>query len=73
MADQEWLTITQAAARAGVGPARIRQLVQRGQVEYTRSKPGAHDTRIAAASLAAWQTHKPRGRPPGTRKQEINT
>jgi hypothetical protein len=65
MSDQEWLTIAQAATRAGVGPARIRQLIARRQVEYTRSKPGAHDTRIAAGSLAAWMGTRTRGRPPG--------
>jgi hypothetical protein len=65
MSDQEWLTITEAAARAGISPARIRQLIHRRQVEFTRSKPRAHDTRIGAESLAEWQTHKTRGRPPG--------
>lgn len=70
MADQEWLTIAEAAARAGITPARVRQLVQKRRILFTRSKPGAHDTRIDPGSLADWQIHRTRGRPP-TRQATI--
>lgn len=63
MSDQEWLTIAEAATRAGISPARIRQLVHKRRVDFTRSKPGARDTKIAAGSLAVWQATKTRGRP----------
>jgi hypothetical protein len=66
MSDQEWLSVSQAAARAGVGAARIRQLVQHRQVEFARSTPDSRDTRIRAASLAAWMRGRTRGRPPTT-------
>ena len=63
MDDQEWLTIAQAAARAGISPARIRHLLHTNRIKFVRSKPGAHDTRIDPASLAVWQATRRPGRP----------
>jgi len=59
MTTREQLTVRQAAARLGIGPVRVRQLIAAGRLAAVKFGPA---WMIAAPALAAVRVRRP-GRP----------